>query len=490
MTYLTFEFFFMVAFAMVVYYLVPGKRRWIVLLMASVYFYIRAVQDWKVLLVFGATIVVSFIFTDLIFQSVHRPARKHNKKSRSSLVILWIGIILSALPLFATKANTFISASVLHREPLNLVVPLGLSFYTLQIIAYLVDIYRGKIKPERNFFRYALFISFFPQIIQGPIPRYEQLSEQLFKNVRSTPKYDNFIGGFQKILWGFFLKLMIANKAGLYVDGFFTQPGAYGGAYSWLAGILYSIQLYTDFQSCVMISQGVSQCFGITLVDNFSRPYFSQSVQEFWRRWHESLSFWLRDYVYIPLGGNRKGRIRKYMNIFITFVVSGLWHGNGFRFLFWGMLHGIYQIAGSINKKFTEAVYRFMNLPELLERIVRMVLTFFFVMIGWIIFRAPSLHTGISVVASLFRFNPWVLTNGGIYGLGLDRNNFAVLNISILVLIIAGILQEKNINIGEKFRSWSMSGRFVLYFIAIISICVFGTYGFGFDAKDFIYGGF
>ena len=303
-------------------------------------------------------------------------------------------------------------------------------------------------------------------------------------------KYDNFVRGFQLILWGFFLKLMIADKAGIYVDNFFTHYSSYNGIYSWVAGILYSIQLYTDFQSCVVISQGVARLFDITLVDNFSRPYFSQSVQEFWRRWHESLSFWLRDYVYISLGGNRKGKLRKYINLLITFVVSGLWHGNGFKFLFWGILHAIYQIAGSINKKFTEAVYKFLNLPDLIERIVRCVLTFFFVMIAWIIFRAPSMRTGISVVLSLFHFNIWELFNGGVYNLGLDRNNFAILNLSILVLIIAGALQEKGTDIGEKVSSLNVVVKFIFYFVVIICIWTFGTYGFGFDAKDFIYGGF
>lgn len=283
---------------------------------------------------------------------------------------------------------------------------------------------------------------------------------------------------------------MIADKAGVFVDSFFTHYNSYNGVYAWIAGFLYSIQLYTDFQSCVVISQGVARLFDITLVDNFSRPYFSQSVQEFWRRWHESLSFWLRDYIYIPLGGNRKGKIRKYLNLFITFVVSGLWHGNGFKFLFWGILHAFYQIAGSINKKVTEAIYKFFHLPEPVEHVVRCIITFFFVMIAWIIFRAPSMRTGISVVLSLFHFNVWELFNGGIYNLGLDRNNFVVLNLSILALFIAGLLQERGTDIGYKVSSLNAIVKFLFYFSVIFCIWTFGMYGYGFDAKDFIYGGF
>lgn len=245
---------------------------------------------------------------------------------------------------FASSGSFFVTR--LHLGRLAFLLPMGISFYTLQIIAYVVDVYRGKYPAEKNFLQYMLFVMYFPQILQGPIARFDQLKKQLCSG--HTFSYATFVGGFELMIWGYFQKLVIADRAAVIVDRLFGEYRSYTGVYMLLAGVLYSIQLYTDFNGCVCIARGASEMLGITLAENFDHPYFATSIQDFWHRWHMSLSSWLRDYVYIPLGGNRKGKLRKYVNILLTFLVSGLWHGMGLTYLVWGFLHGLYQIMGSL----------------------------------------------------------------------------------------------------------------------------------------------
>lgn len=320
-----------------------------------------------------------------------------------------LGIVFSAFPLLGSKCTDFFLGCIVHKQKLPWIIPIGLSFYSLQVIAYLVDIYKGRIDCQKNLLKYALFISFFPQVIQGPIPRYQQLGEQLFHGHRYDS--DRFMKGIQLIIWGFFLKYMITNKASIIVDTIFDNSTTYQGWFVLVAGILYSFQLYADFQSCVTMSQGVSQLFGINLIDNFDHPYFSTSIKEFWRRWHISLSTWLRDYIYIPLGGNRGGQFSKYRNLVITFAVSGIWHGGSWKYLFWGLMHAGYQIAGDLTHGVQEKIYSFFQMPpgSKLRRLVQRFLTFYFVMTAWIIFRASSLKTGARMILSMFTFrNPWI----------------------------------------------------------------------------------
>lgn len=279
----------------------PLQQRWTILLMGSILFYFKAYKTgWWILL---ATIIITY-FSAIIIDNEY-----FNEKIRFKKALLAISIFAVAFPWFAVKNGDFILVSIMHKSRFHWVVPLGMSFYTLQIISYLVDVYKKKILPQKNIAKYALYILYFPQIIQGPIPRYENLAHQLYEGHRFSEKA--FVQGFYRIIWGFFLKLMIADKAGIVVDEVFNHPNEYVGCYVLLAGVLYSIELYADFIACVSISKGVSNLFGIELADNFRHPYLATSIRDFWRRWHISLSSWLREYIYIPLGGNRKGNIRK-----------------------------------------------------------------------------------------------------------------------------------------------------------------------------------
>ena len=477
MTYTSLLYYVLLAAILVLYYIMPGRIRWIVLLAGSLYFYLLLTGSLVMMGAFLLMILISYVFGILIGRT-------------GSRAVTAAGIALSAAPLVISKALEITSTSILHRDLRSIVLPVGASFFTLQMIAYLADIYRGEIKAQRNLLKYALFISFFPQIIQGPIPRFRQLADQLI-----TPhqlREENIVRGFHLIIWGFFLKFMIADKAAVVVDTIFYDPESYKGMYALTAGCLYSIQLYTDFMSCVYLSRGAAKCFGIDIVNNFEQPYFATSIKDFWRRWHISLSTWLRDYVYIPLGGNRRGKAFKYINLILTFIVSGIWHGGSFRFIFWGLLHAFYQIAGEFTFRLRDKIYSAVKIGKdsYLRHIIKSAGTFFLVMLAWIIFRAPSLGTGLRMIKSIFTVhNYWIFWDDSLYSLGLDIKEWSVLMHSIVVLFAVSYLRTRTAVSGWILKQ-HLIVRWTILIGAILVVMIYGTYGFGYDAKAFIYGGF
>ena len=489
MIYVSLNYYLLIIVLLAIYYLIPLKYRWYVLLAGSLGFYFYA--DSSAFLLFISTLVISYGLSLLIYILKVRDARKDARESHlPKKAVFFFSILILVLPLLVLKNGNFILTELLHKEKISWIVPLGLSFYTLQIISYYVDLYRGKAKLQLNFFKYALYVSFFPQIIQGPIPRYGQLADQLFEGHRFDER--KFSKGLQLIIWGFFLKYMIADKAGVIVDTIFGDSATYVGGYVLVGGILYSIQLYTDFMACVTISQGVSGLFGIQLANNFMHPYKAVSIRDFWQRWHISLSTWLRDYIYIPLGGNRKGTLLKYVNLLITFAVSGIWHGAGYKFLFWGLLHACYQIIGEITAPVREKIYNLLKIPQgtALRKGIQTTLTFLLVMLAWIIFRADTLNQGLSMIYSLFTtYNPWIFFNDALFRLGLSWKECVVLLFSVITLGLISHIQEK-----VCIRDWILEQhiilRWVIYITAVCVIWVMGTYGFGFNAQEFIYGGF
>ena len=456
-----------------------------VLLAASFAFYYFNVKNLAGGMVFFVTVIFSYCMGRLM-----EVLNRNSDRIRLNRFIFYLALIICASPLLLIKITPWFPKYE-NSFGASVIVPLGVSFYTLQIISYLCDCFSGKTKAEKNIFRYALFVSFFPQIVQGPIPRYEKLSEDLYKH--HPFQIDNLTRGIQLIIWGCFLKLMIADKAAVPVNKIFNNAEQYTGAYILIAGVLFSIQLYTDFYSCVTICQGVANLYGIQIEDNFNHPYLALSIQDFWRRWHITLSSWLRDYIYIPLGGSRKGRIRTYVNILIVFLVSGLWHGEGYTFLIWGLMHGLYQIFGKITLPVRNKAYSLLNIRESTEgyRILKRIGTFFWVTIAWIVFRAKNLETALRMFQNLFEdFNPWVIFGKARFSYGLDIHEWFVLVLAILVLIFVSICQERGNKLREIFARQNLIIRWTVYLLAICSIWVFGTYGYGFDAADFIYGGF
>lgn len=477
MTYTSIVFYIFLLIGLVLYYTIPLKFRWMILLAGSISFYfIFYKSGWSIVF---ATVLLTY-GEGVCIQYLRKRYPETNEKLKKMVLALAVFSVLC--PWFFIKRGSF---------ALTVAVPLGISFYSLQIVSYFVDIYRGKISAQKNLAKYALFILFFPQIIQGPIPRYEFLSEQLYKGHYFDER--KFVKGLQLIVWGFFLKFMIADKAAVVVNTVFNYPDKYMGGYTLIAGMLYSIELYTDFLACVTISQGVAGVFGITLKNNFRRPYFSTSIKEFWRRWHISLSEWLRDYIYIPLGGSRKGRTIKFVNIIITFAFSGIWHGTGYKFLFWGLLHAAYQIAGEITAPVKKRIYHWLALSEQsgTRRLLSRIGVFFWVTLAWIIFRADSLRIGLRMIKGLFMvYNPWIFFNDSLLNLGLSGKEWCILAIAVVILLWVSYKQESGCCIRDIILKKATYSRWFLYIIVILCIMIFGTYGFGFCSQEFIYGGF
>ena len=480
MSYTGLNYYLLTAVTLALYAALPMRRRWMALLFGSLVFYVLAVREPLRLALFFLSILLSWGFGLLL-------GKYRERKAASRLLPL--SLLLCAAPLLLPKAEALLP-ELWRLEGFRWILPMGLAFYTLQMLSYLCDIASGKITAERNLARYALFVSFFPQILQGPIPRWSELSPQLFEGHEITGK--NLLEGLQLVLWGFFLKWMIADKAAIVVNQVFDSFPSYQGVYVFLAGILYSLQLYTDFLACVTLSQGVAQLFGISLTDNFRQPYFSRSIREFWQRWHISLSRWLKDYVYIPLGGNRKGTLRKYVNLLLTFLVSGLWHGGGVKFLVWGLMHAVYQIAASLIQRPRNRLYLALQMPEdsLPRRLLSTLGTCFWVMLAWIVFRADSLAQGLGMLRSLATvWNPWVWFDGSLLELGLPGKEWNVLLLSLAILFAVSVLQRK-----LRLRDWinrqHLLIRWSIYLLAILAIYFMGTYGEGFRTQDFIYGAF
>ena len=471
---LTFAVFFIIS--VICYYAVPKKMRWGVLLLSSLLFYVWSVPYLIIYLLFSA--VTTFAYG--------KWAENHKEQGKGALALV-IGANLAVLlfvkfyPLGQAKLNL---------PAMNIIMPMGISFYTLQVIAYCVDVYKGKTEAQSHFFKYLLFVSFFPQILQGPIPRYSQLKEQLFEG--HTFDYRTVKFGFQLILWGMFLKMVIADRAAIFVNAVFPEYHLYEGTVLAVAAVLYSIQLYTDFLGCVCIAMGAAQVYGIELQTNFERPYMAVSIKDFWRRWHISLSSWLRDYVYIPLGGNRNGKLRRYVNLMLTFLVSGIWHGSGLQYIFWGLMQGGYQVAGEVLEPARKKVRDVLRINEISGFYIlwQRACTFVLITISWVIFRSANLRAGLSMLKRIVTdFTPWVLFDGTLYEFGISSHSFIALILCIILMIVIEHQQEKA-QIRELLERQHIIVRWSIYLAAIALAAVLGVYGPGYSATQFLYGQF
>ena len=368
------------AIILAVYYILPHKFRWGLLLLASVVFYASA--DWKMLALIGGSILVSYIAGLKIEQAENE---KQKKVWMAGCIILLV-VILMLFKYFGFFADVIGNMLGATSFVFNLVMPLGISYYTFKIISYLVDIYKGKIDAEKHLGYYALYVSFFPQILCGPIERADYFIPQLKYGCKFEDKLA--AEGLERIIIGLFKKLAIADRLALYVGTVFDAPTAYPGLASIMAVAFYTIQIYCDFSGYSDMAIGMAQMLGIRTRENFNYPYFSRSIKEFWSRWHISLSSWLRDYIYIPLGGNRKGKMRKHLNTLAVFLVSGIWHGSSLSFVFWGALHGLWNMI-STPKKDDDPVWK---------QILQVLVTILGVAFTWIFFRAKDLATAFTMI--------------------------------------------------------------------------------------------
>ena len=375
--------------------------------------------------------------------------------------VLWISVAVNVLVLTAVKAQP-----VLGWE---FVAPLGISYFTFQIIAYNVDVYRGKYPPEKNLFRYAFFVTYIPHLFIGPIEPYDKMRQAAFEDRRIT--WDGISEGGARFLWGLFKKLVIATRAGVIVGAISADPEQFRGAYALAAMLMYSIQLYTDFSGGMDMVLGGSRMLGIVMSENFDAPYFSQSFQEFWRRWHMTLGSWLRNYVYIPLGGNRKGKARKIINMVITFLVSGLWHG--IHYVLWGFINGVFVAFGD----------RFQTGSKMVNRLG----TFFLVTLLWSFFVWPDTMTAAKMVISVFTTFNYGAFFAAVGTLGLTLGDWIVLAAAVLILWLYDWKRE---SIWAKVHDMEPAGRVAIICTLGLIVLVFGMYGIGFNASEFIYSRF
>lgn len=352
-------------------------------------------------------------------------------------------------------------------EGLNWAVPLGISFFTFQAVGYLFDVYYQRIKAEHNWWDYMLFVAFFPQILSGPISKAKDLLPQI-KGERSFD-YDKAVQGLKWLLWGMFLKVVMADRLGLYVDKVLDNYMYSSGTSCLLASFFYTFQIYGDFAGYSLMAIGVGRLLGFDLVNNFNHPYLSTSITDFWRRWHISLSTWLKDYVYIPLGGSRCSKLRCYWNIFVTFLVSGIWHGANWTFIVWGIMHGVFQI---IEKALGLQKCESRKLGVVLPRII---ITFVLVNFAWLVFRMPT-------IADAYECFVRILTDHGAL-LSPSKKDMVFSFGAILVVMISDIWMERNANSRVLMNSKSKVVRWCTYVVLTLSIVLCGVL----DSGQFIY---
>lgn len=486
---LQFLIFFPIVVA--VYYLIPRKIRTYWLLAASYYFYMCWNAKYVLLLLFST--IVTYMSGILLEKC---PQGDEGKRHRKLCVA--VSFILNLSILFVFKYLDFGIESLnqvlshLHIElnapTFDLLLPVGISFYTFQALGYTVDVYRGEIYAEKNFFRYALFVSFFPQLVAGPIERSKNLLRQLDKPAHLT--FDRFRDGFLLMLWGYFLKVVLADRIAVFVDTVYGDIETYTGVYLIVATLLFAIQIYCDFAGYSVIAMGAAKILGISLMENFNSPYLASSVAEFWRRWHISLSTWFRDYLYIPLGGNRKGKIRKYVNLMITFGVSGLWHGANWTYVIWGLLNGTYQIIGDILTSAKKKTVGLLGIKEdsLSHKCLRVVTTFLLVDLAWVFFRASTVFEALRIIKRMLTArNHWVWFDGSLYECGLNEKNFRLMVWGILLLFVVDICKYKGIKLREVVARQDYWAQCLCVIVAILGILLFGMWGAGYDAANFIY---
>lgn len=489
----SFHFLIFFPIILIVYFVIPKKMRYIWLLAASYFFYMCWNAKYALLLL-GSTIV-TYGAARLIH---HWKGRVLLKKS---MVVISLVLNFGILFLFKyldfvidTLEKVFGKIGISVQVPvLDLLLPVGISFYIFQAVGYTIDVYREKLEPEKNLLKYALFVSFFPQLVAGPIERSTNLLPQLQK-VHEIKVWDTkrIQRGALVMLYGYILKMIIADRAAIYVDTIFDPMmyTYYQGFQVALAAVLFSVQIYCDFAGYTYIAMGAAQIMGFDLMDNFRMPYLARSIKDFWDRWHVSLSSWFKDYLYFPLGGSRKGRIRKYINNFIVFAVSGLWHGASWHYVAWGVLHGILRITGELTQRVRDKLYARLQFKRdtLATEIWQVVCTFTMVTIAWIFFRGESVSQAVDLVKSIFcEFNPWVLTDGSLYTLGLDAKEWNVLFFSILFLMAVDVFRYKKVDLVELFMKQNLWFRWILFYVGIFAVVLFGVYGAQYDAAKFIY---
>ena len=470
------------------YFIVPGKVRTFWLLLASYYFYMSWNAKYAVL-IFASTFIT---FLSGIF--MERCPDRYKKTVLTVSLVSNLGI----LAVFK-YADFFLSSifDLLNRagitvadRSLGLILPVGISFYTFQALGYSFDVYRKKIPAERNFLKYALFVSFFPQLVAGPIERSENLLTQIQgidqKSRRELVDIDRITDGLLLMIWGFMQKLVIADRISPVVKHIYDNYSECGAKEIILATVLFAFQIYCDFGGYTNIAIGAARVMDIRLMKNFRQPYLAFSVKDFWRRWHISLTDWFRDYLYIPLGGNRKGVFRKELNTLIVFTVSGLWHGASWNFVAWGFIHAMLLIINDLWDMLRERIQGEKKEQEktIVTRMIGAAVTFVCVDLAWIFFAAGNLKKAVNII-----LQPFTSLKGSLlWDIALNHQEKVVLIAAILILLAVDLMHEMDISVFNVVKKQRLFFRWILYAALIWGVVIFGVYGStaGLDRK-FIY---
>lgn len=522
MSYTSLAFIPFILISTVVYFLLPKKCRWISLLVSGYIFYMftGVRQVFFLLLTTFTTFVTALLLekcNDRLEQVADKEERKKLQKivKRDKKIIVALCLLLDFGILAFLKYYNFLADSIngLFSDTggivpmFNLLLPLGISFYTFQSAGYVIDVYRGKYEADRNIGKFALFVSFFPQLMQGPIGRHDRLADQLYHPNQwdsTRAKY-----GIQRILWGYFKKMVIADRAAVLVGTVFSDYNDYGGAVIFVAVLFYSVLIYCDFSGGIDISLGIAQVLGITMDENFRRPFFATSIADFWRRWHITLGTWLKDYLFYPITlskamgsfgracrkrfGNEKGKlIPVSLATFFVYIIVGLWHGASWKYIAFGLYSGTIITFSLVFENYYIAIKKRLGINDgKAWHIFSVFRTLFLICIGRYFSRADSFMSAVHMLKrTLLHFEPMQLFDGTLLRLGLTWNDFSIIFTGVIVLFAADYVTEKGMDIRKTLETKHFSIQWAVMFAALCSILFWGIYSEGYTAVEFIYAQF
>lgn len=524
MSYTSFAFFILYfGITYIIYSLMPQKAKWCVLLVGSYIFYFVATKGHiaaiiiATILVWGAGLLIQKLNDS--FKQKRKQVEKEQRKQlkakykKYKLVVLNVGIIATFAILLVSKYSNFFitSTNSIFGSNFNLVhiiQPMGISFYTLQAVSYLTDVYRGKYDACKNPLRVSLYLSFMLTVVEGPVARWDQLGVQLNECKKFNP--DDLIYGAQRVVWGLFKKIVVADRAAGFVNTVFDSHDKYGGIIVVCGIIFYTIQLYFEFSGVMDVVCGMGEMMGLKFPENFSRPFFAKSINEFWNRWHITLGAWLRDYIFYPISlskpfMNLTKSARKKFNpyyanliptsvaLFFVWFANGFWHGAGWKYIVYGLYYYVLMMIGL----FLEPVFRKVCDKFKIDRksksygIFQIVRTVFVVNIGMLIFRADSLEQAVSMFTSIFTkiaLSPAKMSAGS--GFGIDVYDYIIVIIGVLIVFAVSFMQEKGIDVRQRIAKLPFAVKFIGFMAAIFVVIIFGAYGDGYGVVDLIYANF
>ncbi|NLJ41840.1 MAG: MBOAT family protein [Clostridiales bacterium] len=530
MLFASYNFIVFISVLFIIYYIIPKKYQWVLLLLASYLFYFFAGPSY--LIYIAATTISTYIAGRMIgniAQSQARYLSEHKKeltrgekrvyrdRQKSKMWRWLLACLLFNFGILAVvKYSNFVIANINHISKAvggtggfsfwNIALPMGISFYTFQTMGYIIDVYRGKYSPEKNIFKLALFVSFFPQLVQGPISRFDDLSQTLFKE--HPFEYRNISFGLQRIVWGYFKKVVIADRIMVAVNTLIKDPETYQGAFALVGMLFYAFQLYADFTGGIDITIGIAEVLGIKVKENFDRPYFSKSIAEYWRRWHITMGTWFRDYLFYPLSTS-KGmmkiykftrqhfnpylgkRIPVYISTIIVWFTTGLWHGSSWNFIVWGLMNCFVIVISQELEPLYSWFHSKVRIGNTIGfRVFQVIRTVLLLSAIRMFDCYRDVPTTFRMFGSMFTvFNYRELFNGSMLNLGLSMADYGVLLLGLVILLTVSLVQRKG-SVRAQLASRPHLIRYAIYYALLIAILIFGAYGVGYDSSQFIYNQF